>query len=90
MVVFNSNVLGLFYLSDIWQFSSDCAHNAALHLYITHTADMLEELTAFQDSVVPHLRQIVEANGHYLNVINFPLTNELEVDSLYFLFLYLA
>ncbi|KAF6019257.1 NPHP3 [Bugula neritina] len=63
---------------DIWLFSSECANNAALRLYVAHTDDMVLEVNLFLDQVVPQLKALVESDGHYLNVVHFPATNELE------------
>jgi len=40
---------------------------------------MVLEVNLFLDQVVPQLKALVESDGHYLNVVHFPATNELEV-----------
>lgn len=40
---------------------------------------MVDKLNTFMTDIVPQIRLTVEGDGHYLNVVNFPLTNELQV-----------
>lgn len=65
--------------TDIWGFSSDCVNCTALHLYVTYTKDMMEEVNVFMSEVVPDIRLAVQGDGHYLNVVNFPHSNNLQV-----------
>lgn len=46
---------------------------------MTYTEDMLEEVNAFMSQVVPEIRLAVQGDGHYLNVVNFPHNNNLQV-----------
>lgn len=54
-------------------------NNSALHLFICHTEDMSSEMEMFMSQVVPELQDLVESDGHYLVVVNFPHENDLQV-----------
>ena len=69
-------------VTDIWGFPSECLHCSVLHLYISYSSDMEEEVKIFEAQVVPELRILVENDGHYLNIVRFPKDCQLDVSYL--------